>query len=464
MAMSEANNQSSIIGNQSSGRWKPRISHVLLALLVLVIAWFAFFRIGLKSQLRTRLQAIRSAGYPATGAELNDWYAMPEGTQNAAYIIMDAFSFYSEVDPEERMSLPIVGKAELPGRTEPMSEETKNAMRAYLAQNTKAIELLHEAAGFEHCRYPVDFRKGLDATMPYLSELKRGIKLLELDAVLSAEDGQVEQAVRSLKSASALARSLSKEPMLISQLVRLACQASVVSGLKRIVNRTKLADEQLAGLERMLTDTQDFAAMSRALTGERCQSIEFFRVSARRLFEAVGGPAPPAPLLVLYRAAGLSDKDVLIYLDFMDGYIKAGSLPLHLRQEAADAVEDKVEGISKIHVLARMLAPAFARVFTIELKAVARLRAAAAGLAVQRYRLAEGTLPESLAELVPTYLDTVPKDPFDGDDMRYEKLAAGFVVYSIGEDLSDDGGKEEPPRAKRRRGRGNYDITFIVER
>jgi hypothetical protein len=111
-----------------------------------------------------------------------------------------------------------------------------------------------------------------------------------------------------------------------------------------------------------------------------------------------------------------------------------------------------------------MLAPAFARVFTIELKAVARLRAAAAGLAVQRYRLAEGTLPESLAELVPTYLDTVPKDPFDGDDMRYEKLAAGFVVYSIGEDLSDDGGKEEPPRAKRRRGRGNYDITFIVER
>jgi hypothetical protein len=83
---------------------------------------------------------------------------------------------------------------------------------------------------------------------------------------------------------------------------------------------------------------------------------------------------------------------------------------------------------------------------------------------VQRYRLAAGGLPETLAELVPKYLDTVPKDPFDGDDMRYEKLAAGFVVYSVGEDLSDDGGKEEPPRTKGRRERGNYDVTFIVER
>jgi hypothetical protein len=444
--------------------WKPRISHVWLALLVLVIAWFAFFRIGLKSQLRTRLEAIRSAGYPATGAELNDWYAIPEGAENAAYIIMEAFSFYPEGDPEERKSLPIVGQGELPARTEPLAEEIKTLITAYLADNRQAIRLLHEASAFEHCRYPVDFRKGLDVKIPYLSEVKRCVKLLELDAVLFAENGQVEQAVRSLESASALARSLSKEPLLISQLVRIGCQVLVVSGLERVVNRTELGDEQLAGLERMLTDTQDLAAMSRAITGERCQVIEVFRGSARGIFGAMGGRAPPAPLLALYRAAGLSDKDALIYLDFMDGFIKAGALPLHLRQEAADAVEQKVEEISKIHVFARILAPAFARVFTIELKAVARLRAAAAGLAVQRYRLAEGALPESLAELVPKYLDTVPKDPFDGDDMRYVKLTNGFVVYSVGEDLSDDGAKEKPPRTKGRRKRGYYDITFIVER
>jgi hypothetical protein len=49
-------------------------------------------------------------------------------------------------------------------------------------------------------------------------------------------------------------------------------------------------------------------------------------------------------------------------------------------------------------------------------------------------------------------------DPFDGNEMRYKKLDTGFVVYSIGEDLSDDDGKEKTKESK------NWDMTFIVER
>jgi hypothetical protein len=449
---------------ETKKRWKPRISHILLALLVLGIAWFVFFRLRLKSQLQTRLEAIRAAGYPVTGAELNDWYAIPDNAENAAYVFMDAFSFYAEADPEERKPLPIVGQEELPGRTEPLAEETKSLIAAYLADNRRAIELLHEAAVLEHCRYPVDFRKGLDTKIPHFTDVRRCAKLLELETIFFAENGQAEQAIHSLKSMFALARSLSKEPMLISQLVRIACQALGVFGLERVINGTELADKQLAELGLILAEAQDLAAMARAMTGERCQVIELFGGPARKIFKSMVSTAPPAPLMALYRAAGLSDKDALMYLDLMDGYIKAGTLPLHLRQEAADAVEEKLEEISKIHILARMLAPAFARVLTLDLRTIARLRTARVALAVQRYRLAKGRLPGSIAGLVPAYLDAVPKDPFDGQNMRYERLAVGYVVYSVGEDLSDDGGKEKPPRTKGRRERGNYDITFIVER
>ncbi len=79
-----------------------------------------------------------------------------------------------------------------------------------------------------------------------------------------------------------------------------------------------------------------------------------------------------------------------------------------------------------------------------------------------RILTATGRLPDVLTDLVPAYLDTVPTDPFDGNEMRYKKLEAGFVVYSIGEDLSDDGGKEKPPR--RTKESPNWDVTFIVER
>jgi hypothetical protein len=108
--------------------------------------------------------------------------------------------------------------------------------------------------------------------------------------------------------------------------------------------------------------------------------------------------------------------------------------------------------------------PALGRVTTSDIRGIAQLRAGRVGLAIQRYRLAEGKLPDALARLVPTYLDAVPKDPFDGNDLRYKELETGFVVYSIGEDGSDDGGKEEPPKRKRGTEPANWDVTFTVER
>ena len=72
---------------------------------------------------------------------------------------------------------------------------------------------------------------------------------------------------------------------------------------------------------------------------------------------------------------------------------------------------------------------------------------------------AAGKLPDALGEVVPAYLDAVPRDPFDGAELRYKRLEKGYVVYSIGEDGSDDGGKERSKGKKQ-----NCDETFIVER
>ncbi len=51
-----------------------------------------------------------------------------------------------------------------------------------------------------------------------------------------------------------------------------------------------------------------------------------------------------------------------------------------------------------------------------------------------------GRLPKSLEELVPTYVDAVPADPFDGQSMRFARTDKGIVIYSISDDLVDDGG------------------------
>jgi len=59
-------------------------------------------------------------------------------------------------------------------------------------------------------------------------------------------------------------------------------------------------------------------------------------------------------------------------------------------------------------------------------------------LALRAYKTKTGRLPQSLDELVPAYLPSVPLDDFDGKPIRYS--AAKKIVYSVGEDFKDDGG------------------------
>ena len=89
----------------------------------------------------------------------------------------------------------------------------------------------------------------------------------------------------------------------------------------------------------------------------------------------------------------------------MNDYMKTTSIPLHQRQRAASTIEAKLKATSKIHILLHEFMPAFSRVITINIRSIAQLRTARVALAIQLYRLATGNLPDTLADLVPTYLN-----------------------------------------------------------
>ena len=437
-----------------------RVSHVLLILLLVCIGLYVHYRLHSKSQLQGRIDAIRAAGYPVTCTELDKWYSIPENVENAAYTITDAFSHFKQWDKDRSKPLPVIGKAKLPPRTEPLPEEMKILIAQYVADNNEALKLLHAAASIEHSRYPIDLSAGFETNVPNLSELRGAVFLLKLEAILHTENGEGNLAVRSAKSCFGIARSLTKEPIMVSQLVRSACQSLAVTTIEYCINRIEFADEQLVELIDCVQNAECISDMSCAFVGERCMGISFFKAPGSVNPDLING-IPFRPILELYKAIGLADADEIVYLDLMDGYIKSGQLPLEKRLDAVKSVEARLQSTSKAHILLHVMMPALSRITTIDIRNIAQLRTARAGLAIERYRLAAGGLPDTLTNLVPTYLNAVPTDPFDGKNLRYKKLETGFMVYSIGEDQIDDGGKE---REKRTNESPNWDVTFIVER
>ena len=83
-------------------------------------------------------------------------------------------------------------------------------------------------------------------------------------------------------------------------------------------------------------------------------------------------------------------------------------------------------------------------------------RAAHLTLALTAYQVDHGRYPESLNELVPQHLAAVPLDPFGDGPFRYTRSSGGFVLYSIGPNGIDDGGK----RAEREEG----DLVYSLPR
>ena len=82
-----------------------------------------------------------------------------------------------------------------------------------------------------------------------------------------------------------------------------------------------------------------------------------------------------------------------------------------------------------------------------------------AAFALAAYRADHGSYPATLADLVPKYVAKVPKDIFNNDaDLHYKRQGDGYLLYSVGVNGKDDGGKGEGDRT------GNEDWDDLAVR
>lgn len=444
--------------NETDRKRRVRWWHIPVFILLALIVAFGVFRIVVRAKINNRLDAIRAAGYPATTEELDAWYTIPPFADNAAEYIAVAVSRVTIPTGDDANGIPLFSSKPLPSRHERLDDRTRSATAAILAENAEAIKLLDEGLSIPDCHYPVNLAQDNAMQDVDLQRQRRTTHLLILAAIARADQGDPNAAVEMLLTSYKLANTVGEIPMIIAELVAQADRALTTQGLEQVINRTPLTGDQLAQIDAVLLEGHDPNSFVRALAGERC-----FGLSMARNPAAYGRDNVSINVAEILKGLGVIDLSLVRYLDRMAEAIEIAKRQPWERQKAIKAADARYESSGLAPAL-NWLSTSHARLVTLSLRGTANALVARAAVALERYRLATGRLPQDLEDLVPTYLETVPIDPFDGRPLRYERHDPGYVVYSVGPDETDDNGTEHQTRPRGRREDLPYDVTFIVER
>ena len=127
-----------------------------------------------------------------------------------------------------------------------------------------------------------------------------------------------------------------------------------------------------------------------------------------------------------------------------------------------EVIDDQVwNEVNITPLMLKIQTPAIERVGQIAWRMKSGREALLTVLAVKRYEKEKGQYPANLSELVEAgYLKKLPMDPFSDGPLVYRKTESGFLLYSLGTNLTDEGGKLGLRGGKRRMWADDGDWVF----
>jgi hypothetical protein len=423
-------------------------------------------------EIQKRLDAIRAAGQPLTAQDLARLYPDPPPEHDAVLLLKPALA--ELVIPKNSTNLPFFSDEFWPKGNTPLGKPMLDEMQLWMDKNQKAfdsVSLEQLKGAWIGCGYANGFT---NLTIAPISKINSLVKLLCLNAVLQAELQHPKETIQSLQKADAIG-STWRNDFPVHGFSKLAAQGWVCETLNRVLNRTAISDSDLISISDSLTST-NLGITKDFIINERC--FELFHANQLQSLakQAKGYAFSPVRLLVKQYQARMiyRDQDLLNYLEWNERDLAALDLPLSNAIPALHKIEHdfdhemdslikkqrnpfnryflntfKKERFSFMSAFER---PMGEKMILSEADNLAQVRVTRTTIVIERWRLAhDGKVPDSLNELAPDFLPAIPADPFDDQQLRYKKLSQGYVVYSIGPDFTNDGGKEKPRRRPRGR-------------
>lgn len=349
----------------------------------------------------------------------------------------------------------------------------------------EALQRARNLRQFPAGLFPHKYRPILAMSLlPDVQGVRNLVRLLSWNVALELEANRPELAANDISTMLQVARVFDHDPFSICLLVRSALVQMTCHATHRLLAQTtllspatlmRLQDEYLRE-ETLMISLPEIYRWERALHDHDLKLLHSGEYSLAGFLEQVGNSYTNGPTITKW--VWLDNYLKKIYPRIILGF---WAEPRHFAQERADqlnfynriipwassrehqlldnfkAMQQQGPGVSPfVYKLPHLYGngtkedyqkdsyQGIDRIARAMLTYRAHCRCIATALAAERYRLEHGTWPTTWEQLSPKYLSATLLDPFTGKPLILKTLPDGLMIYSVGYNGIDDGGKIFP--------------------
>jgi hypothetical protein len=353
-------------------------------------------------------------------------------------------------------------------------------LEAWLAENAGPLELVRQAAAKE--RYYIPLVSGsnppfmVEVLIPDMRWCRQAAEALTVQAVLKMTRNDPRGAWDDVLSAHRLARLLDQAPTVIEQLVAVGIEGTAAMAGIALATRGHMPPSESRELLSKLAALRPVGHMVDTIDKEeRFCGLDAVMMLSRpgglRASGLSGTTAPP-----LSDSADLDWDQMLGDMNAQyDWIVKPMRLPrFHGREEAQKASDEEFKKFETglkggpmaglrlfllkaagrpfrkalttayTNILIAIMIPALGQACNLEDQAKMTQEIETLAAALTCYHAENGRWPAELKELCPSLLKTIPTDRFSVKPLVYRPSKDGYLLYSVGKNLRDDGGQREP--------------------
>jgi hypothetical protein len=404
-------------------KWTAVILGALAAVLLIVNAWFTWTT---DARLERQLAALREAGEPLTLADLARKPIPSE--KNAATYLRKA-----EADAHE-----IADKPEYDAfwryHEFPMPPEVRRLVRERLNAYPRLILLLEQAADCPDYDAQLDCTAGygryIAALLTIAQEFRNSSRMLHARAMLLVAEGDRDGAVRTSISLLRLARHFRRNPTVVAWLVAMTVQDFAIESANAALQTGTVSKEVRQALDAELAIEDRVGGYIWAIKCERVAGLELFGDIPSRRFWLLSRALYnrwESQCLDEWRASLNMSRDQRPYRDSIQLLHQVQAKMSPTERTLAEKYSSGLVGPSNdaFHTCV-----VYVRVKSRCLRVLNALQTRLTTGATELPKLTELGLP---AEAI--------TDPFTGEPLHVKRTTHGLLVYSVGLDYQDDGGK-----------------------